>query len=296
MRYISVIFLVITLSAYPAQEVQQGQLYQANTPLKSSQFGITFTIPDHWQGMWPQGSEFFILERQNPVANIFILIEQVSDQELQQLMSQPIPLDQSLILKPIKSPQKQHNFWWGDYSVSNSPELAAHIAATNGSNKTTVAFIGISPVQSKQTLTETLQHLSKQLTFNPISNSGQKQFTQQNNPQNKGQKWNDYLKGRYLIRLYTGSGYSEKEELWLCSNGVFHRSSNSGGYTAGVASGSFGSQNSGRWQAQGVTNQTGQLILRYGDGSTGSYQLSFDGDKLYLNSSRWFRDRNDYCQ
>ena len=108
MKIFKLIVLSLTLStcACLAEEIQQGKLYLAGTYVHSSQTGIGLTIPQGWQGAWPPGSEMFILESADLNANIFMLVEIGNSTGLMSLLSNPIPLDSSITLVPIFSPEK----------------------------------------------------------------------------------------------------------------------------------------------------------------------------------------------
>ena len=105
--------------------------------------------------------------------------------------------------------------------------------------------------------------------------------------------WQSYMRGRYIARFYTGSGYHEKTELWLCSDGRFSRSGEGGGFGGG-ASGAFQGGGSGRWSASGKQPGAGELRLEHADGIA-TYRLTLEGGSLYLDGTKWLRGDNEYC-
>lgn len=98
-----------------------------------------------------------------------------------------------------------------------------------------------------------------------------------------------------MARYYTGSGYREKQALWLCSDGSFATSFNSGGFSMEGFSGAGSNDNTGNWQATGNVNQPGTLQLNYADGTQMKIKLQLQ-DKLYLNGDQWLRGDNERCQ
>lgn len=299
--------LIGLIPAAQAVEVQQGVIYEGSSRLESSQLGLSFQVPAGWQGAWPQGSEFFILESQALQSTVFMMIDQGTEQELRSLMSQPIPLDEQVVLQPVGQIRQQGKALIADYDVSGNPQYAARIAATSGLNNLAVAFIALAAKESAPQLQPVLDQLVNSLGFSqpkapPAAATG------------GAGSWQDYMRGRYIVRMYTGSGYSEKEEVWLCSDGSFYRSTNYGGGGGGF-SGAFAGKGHGSWQASGQMGAQGQLVLRYGQGSVtqGSmpgmdwqeqgaggevltYSLAIENERLYLNGTKWFRDQNNYCQ
>jgi hypothetical protein len=102
------------------------------------------------------------------------------------------------------------------------------------------------------------------------------------------------MRGRYIAYFFTGSGYHEKSEIWLCSDGSFQRSSDGGGFGGG-ASGAYAGSGQGRWSASGTQPAKGELRLQFSDGVS-SYTLALEGGDLYLDGSKWLRGDNEYCR
>ncbi|WP_431686447.1 hypothetical protein [Hahella sp. NBU794] len=288
-----------------AVEVQQNQLYEGGTLIESGSLGLSFKVPDGWQGAWPAGSELFVLESQALKANIFVYIDQSGEQALMQQMAQPVPLDASVVLYPKSAPQKRNGRLTADYSIGNMPNMEGRISAVTGKGSTSVALIAVADQSTAAQVWKVAETVASSVKFSapkPLAQGG------------GDGGWSTYMRGRHIVRYYTGSGYHEEEHIWLCSNGEFYRSGNSGGYGGG-ASGATGSQGSGRWEAQGSMNAQGRLILQYGpgysmQGSTPGFDwnesgpggervtftLALANNKLYLDGTQWLRDGNNRCQ
>lgn len=297
-----------------AVEVQQGVVYNSGTRIESSQIGVAFTIPESWQGAWPNGSQFFVLESSTLKANLFLMFDQVSKQQLQQIMSQTIPLDSGISLQPISRPINHSDRLESHYSVMGAPQaMSAFVSGREFRPGFSVAVIALSQSNNKA-VEQIASSLIGSIETKAITASQASASTQTATSNSGGQPWKDYMKGRYIARYYTGSGYSEKEQLWLCSDGTFYSSFNAGGYSMNGASGASANSGQGRWHAEGNTSGTGTLILQFGAGkvveghgpgfdwtesSAGgerwTYQLNLK-DKLYLNDSQWLRGNNDYCK
>lgn len=303
----SIVVLLVLSKAALAVEVQQGVVYGGGTHIESSQVGVSFTIPQGWQGAWPNGSQFFILESSTLKANLFLMFDQVSKQKLQQIMSQTIPLDSGISLQPLAKPVPFGDRIEARYSVMGSPQaMDAFVSGRELRPGFSVAVIALSQGNGKaveQMASKIISAMETKAIASP----------QQAKTSGGGQSWQDYMKGRYIARYYSGSQYSEKEQLWLCSNGVFYSSFNAGGYSMNGASGASANSGQGRWRAEGNVTGTGTLILQFGAGkvveghapgfdwtesSAGgeqwTYQLDLK-DKLYLNNTQWLRGNNDYC-
>jgi hypothetical protein len=106
-------------------------------------------------------------------------------------------------------------------------------------------------------------------------------------------EWSTYMKGRKLVYMKSETGFYMKINIYLCSDGSFRYSDNSGGFGNG-ASIAANAGYTGKWQANGNGNN-GTLTLNYNDGSTKTYNTEIRDDGLYLNGTRYFRDTNDLC-
>ena len=97
--------------------------------------------------------------------------------------------------------------------------------------------------------------------------------------------WETALRGKHLLYLYTGNGYSERKDIYLLANGAFvqrvNMSSSSMNGTGVAAGGTDGS-----WRV----TPAGQLLLSFHDGRSASYTLSTRqaSNEVGLNGKRFF--------
>lgn len=299
------LFLLGFLSSWAgAVEIQAGQIYSAGTKVEASELGLALTIPAGWRGGLPQGGAYFTLVSDDNSAEIYVSSEQATEAELKQFLSQPLQLGNGVSLRPMAALAENNGVWGGDYELSPPRQgIQAHIQATIVRGNLGVAFVGLANGPARATMQSTVLKLARSLQVSepkPDSSQG---------------SWLAYLRGRYIVRYYTTTGYTEEQHIWLCSDGSFFRSTSGGGFGGG-ASGAFQGRGDGRWTAKGRTDGQGSLILQYGQGavSRGStpgqdweeysaggdrlvYSLSFDAkNKLYLDGKQWLRDGNQRCQ
>jgi hypothetical protein len=307
-----VIFILVSFGTTPilcAVELSPGVVYEAGTIVQSSELGLSLTIPSGWQGAWPQGVDAFIIQKQGAQDIILVQGDQVDKQTIVSMMNQPIALEQGITLIPVGKAVEKSGIISGKYSVSGQYANAdAEIKSLIGKHGVSVALIGLgfSAGEPRRTLAK----LTETLKFMPPRQASQNQSDVSSG--GSGQAWSDYMRGRYIVYYYTGSGYHEEDHIWLCSDGSYYRSNSSGGFGGG-ASGAYGGKASGRWQVTGTLPETGVLILTSGPGvfegsttfgdwteargpSQATFELSLQNDKLHLNGTQWFRDANQRCQ
>jgi hypothetical protein len=105
------------------------------------------------------------------------------------------------------------------------------------------------------------------------------------------------LSGKHLLYLYTGNGYSERKDIYLCASGGFYQSTNSGGFTPNNSDGgSFGSLASkhGTWTISGDETK---LSLTFQNGRTVEYRITKrEGGGINLNGNRFIVQSQDKCR
>ena len=122
----------------------------------------------------------------------------------------------------------------------------------------------------------------------------------------EAEMWRQRLSGRRLAYLKSGgssdiggtSSWSDRADIYLCSNGAFQAA---GGFTGTFgASGGFGSARQGTGTLTGswaIVGQAGQpaLQIRLETGGTETFVLSTDGSRTFLNGTRFMVVENPVC-
>ena len=106
------------------------------------------------------------------------------------------------------------------------------------------------------------------------------------------------LAGKKLTYLYTGSGYSERKDIILCSNGMFYQSLDMGGFSPNDVDGpSFAATGGkrGRWS---VSANGMKLVMVFETAGTVEYALSARqaSNEVGMNGQRWFVQAQNVCR
>lgn len=293
-----------------AVEIRQGQQYAGGTLLESAEAGVALQVPQSWQGAWPAGSGMLVLAAEDGTGYIFVHVAEMHEGGATELMSQPVPLGDGIVLQPQSTAAKDTDgLISAPYRVTGTPQpWTAEIKTRIGPHGIGAAFVTLgrpADFESIATIARTLA-LTTEFT-EPVTQAATAALP-------GGGNWQDYMRGRYVARYYTSSGYTEEDHIWLCSDGTFYRSTASGGFGGG-ASGAFGGRANGRWQASGGAGAVGELVLQYGPGAvsensttfgdwTGQsagherivFSLELRNDKLFLNGKKWLRGTNEQCR
>lgn len=215
-----------------------------------------------------------------------LMIASVDEGMLQQAVGElafPVDLGDGIVLDPLEAPASRGQIYSNRFSVrgADMPRLATIMIREVGAGRT-LTLIGIAPTGEAGSLQAAL---SQVITTYKVSAPRAQTAS----------GWESQLKGRYLVKFYSGNGYSEKHELWLCSNGAFLKQVDGGGFTQGVASGAFAGGLQGTWRAQGAPSGAGVLILSTTDGQVLRYELQQRSDGVGIDGERWMRGDNQRC-
>jgi hypothetical protein len=105
------------------------------------------------------------------------------------------------------------------------------------------------------------------------------------------------LSGKHLLYLYTGNGYSERKDIYLCASGGFYHSTSLSGFTPNNSNGgSFGSLASkhGTWT---ISGDESKLTLIFQNGRTTEYRIAKRpaSNEIGLNGQRFFVTSQNVC-
>ncbi len=292
---LGVLALLGTIQTGLAVEIQAGRVYPGGSRLEIAAYGVAFTVPAHWKGALPGGSEVFVMQPDaDPQVYILASGEAATRAEVAKLMASPIDLGDGLTLHPSTGLVERGEALAGRYEVRGGARpLSAYSEALSGAHGVSVAFTLIAAPGSLA------QHEAVVRTLIDGTDLGAGDATVSGSaPAGAGdaqERWDVYLKGKHILRYYTAPGYTEEQYLWLCSDGTFLKGRKSGGFGGG-ASGAYQGKVSGRWAATGA-GEHGRLTLRYDDGTESGHDLRWDYDKnrLYVDGKRWLHGTNDLC-
>jgi len=285
MNYLKISFFTILVffSVVQSQEIKPDVEYQGETTLKSTEYGVSFLLPAGWSGIYPNNSDFFVMKSQAFEGYIFVATDEMTLIEARQIMNTSVELGNGIVFQPKGKVQTNGSQLEAEYKVAGSQNpLSGIIKTVIGKYGWGISFIAASTPKNINKLKNVLSKIETSLK---LTDPKQGKPSVQSGSSNS---WFEHLNNRKLSHFYTASGYTEEDYIWLCGNGYFYKSFNSGGFGGG-ASGAFQSKNGGRWSVSGNMQQ-GTLLLSYNDGSTARYSLTHQGTKLFLDGKRYFRE------
>ena len=279
--------LVLALAApvvAQVAEIRPSQVYQAGARVGASSLGVSFVIPEEWVGTLPQESDFFAMQSNTRTGLILVSGDEITSmQEAIGLLSEPLDIDGTNVLQPVAAPVVEDGELTQSYRlVVGGQELTGEAHAFVSPHGIGLVYVAIGPVAQADYYRGLATDLaaSTELTT-PVAEpagSGGSDGT-----------WDSMVRGYKLHYITSSSGYNNEEQIDLCTDGTFAKSSE-GGAVGGLVSGAWQDGGSGRWS---ISN--GQLLLTYPGGQVQSYDFSLDDSKLLLNGYRYFRVATDRC-
>jgi len=280
--------LLCALAASPAAgQIEQGRIYGGGETISDTASGLTLTLPDGWRGALSPDGESFVMESVTGGGYLLVIGDELDEAAARTQLAEPVDLGNGVVLtldSEIREIAQGHLS--AQYRVAGAPaELEGTIDVRLTQSGLGVAFVLLSPPSSAETHRTAMREFALSL--------GVMESTAQGT--GSDDEWEPYLKGRYLARFFTRTGYTESTELWLCSDGSFYLNDQAGGFGGG-ASGAVQGLGDGRWSATGA-GANGTLNLQWSGGGQSSWALEYDYelDRLYVNGERMLRGDNERC-
>jgi len=111
-------------------------------------------------------------------------------------------------------------------------------------------------------------------------------------------RYREYIRSSGSTGRMDGS-YSGSEDIYLCGDGTFWHSKRFSASVSGVGSTTVTGRNpeqSGRWKTWVTPEKTPWLALEFGNGRVERYQVKPDGQRVYLNGTKYERTQGQGCQ
>lgn len=262
-----------------AEEIQAGVEYQGPKTLGIARIGVSFNLPAGWAGGLPQGGDTFLVGRAGSNGYIFISAEEATLEAAKAHLSQTLPVDQ-VIMTPRGEAKISGSRVTNDYTVTGGQvPLEGKATAVIGKTGWGVVVLAVATAEEMPVFDKAAAAIIGSLKI--VAPKKPKAST-------KGY-WGAMLGGKRVVRFYHGSGYSEKQQYFICPDGRFAYDFSGGGFSMDGASGAFQSKDGGTWSTSGDANG-GTLTLNYNDGRSSTYQLAEQEGKLMIDGQRWLRE------
>ncbi|GMQ27404.1 hypothetical protein [Algoriphagus confluentis] len=279
-----------TLSFFLFFFLLQLAMAQESNRVNYSRLGISFTIPNTWQGQ--EYGEAVLLQSQSIPGIILISTHNQKMAELRAQGSQGINDGQGTSLQLVGNLENigQHTIA-GNYqgTLEGNPAKTYIIALENPTGGLGVTIlVAAQPQQFSESLKNAGKELADSFQFAQVDYS--EELTE----------WKTWLSGMRLTYLESynspsysdggiSGGYSLRRVIDLCPQGYFNYSGSSSFSMDGLGHSGSSQKGDGTWEILIGNDGTPLLRLTYYNGDYGDYRLEYKDEKLFLNGDRYFR-------
>ncbi|REJ75102.1 MAG: hypothetical protein DWQ30_19025 [Acidobacteria bacterium] len=298
------VVLPLLAASAAAVPLETGRLYPGGTVLEVAEAGLSFSVPDGYKALLPAGSEVVVMTADDR-SYVLAMADAASLDEARAFLSAPLPLGGGVVLQPSGDVRLDGAHLAAGYTVSGSASAdRATVRAREVGGGIVAAVFAVAAsdalAQTQRVADAVLASVERRAVASVGGDGGASSGSSGSTGSSgsSSDAWQPYLQGMHLVRFYTGSGYQEEQHLYLCSDGTFHKSFESGGHTSygeGWSSGATQNRGAARWHATGVGDH-GTLFLQHPDGSSSQIVLEYRDEKVFLDGKRWLRDgENPVC-
>jgi hypothetical protein len=277
------------LETLPGEEAQINKVYKDVETLKTSVFGVGFTLPKGLGTAIQHGAEGFVLEStEKQVVGAIYMKRSVTTAEVKEFLSEDQDLGDGVVLA------RQGNVEEGDGELRakyGNGTYSGMAIARVGAHGNGIAFFLAAAESDRAYIEQKVEALAKSVRIVAPHESQDEQ------------SWKQMLSGHkltYLKSSYSGglggsyTGGSTNEEITLRADGTFHYyfkdSFSIDASAQGGGAGAYGRdavEDRGRWKVE--LAGTNVVLVLAGEQRERRYKLAYSDKKTYLDGSRYFR-------
>jgi hypothetical protein len=256
--------------------------------ITDSQNGFSFNAPSGWTQQPNQGNGYAFINGTDD--NNVIAIATHNYNNITQVTEQSNQAQQlgNLVLNPLDDPQNYgNNGVIASYSGSAQGQtlnlqIITLVSPNGGGLLISGLNIGNSPSEQLLSLVKSIAN-SCTFTAPQISEVAK--------------HWKQNIGGKQLLYLKTQNGMSDKWSYDLCQNGTFiyksHTSYSSNSY-GDAFNANLSNNETGTWKII-TKGEQAFLLLAFNDGSASEFNLSTQGEALFMNNKKYFIQPLKYC-
>ncbi len=269
-----------------------GERYAPGTRVALPLFGLSFVVPEEWTGLWPPGTDVFLLGSETRAGLGGAKAHgETTVAALAAALGEAQDLGEGIVLEPAAPPVTEGAEVHARYTGQELVGLGRAIRTPLGH---AVTFFFAGPASEESYYEGLLTALAASTEFAPPDASA------------LVGEWQALLAGMKLEQLESYSSYggagagggTSRHAVWhLCADGRFTSSYSAHTAIDAEAASGLGTtaeERSGRWS---IAAREGQavLVLAGSDGAETTHALGYDGEKTFLDGERVFRVPSDAC-
>ncbi len=273
------------------QQVRPGKLYAGGSAVESPRYGFKAVIPDGYAGMLPQGTELFMLSKQDGTSGE-VLVFARPDGDLETLKSnwkEGGALTESIYLRAAGEIGGEGDLAYAEVMAEGeriNPQYKAFIIGRCGPYGPCVTLLMITQEQFfEEVRNEMLAFMRGGEFTEPSSRNPYEDFN-----------WQEFLSGKVLVTYEMEQGAKRQNLIHLCADGTFRSNIRQTGWLKQENKAYVG-KNRGSWSVEGSGSET-LLSLTFEKEKIPPLQvlLSIQDEKIFAFGERYYAGYSDQCE
>ncbi|MGH7254284.1 MAG: hypothetical protein ACREI3_00775 [Nitrospirales bacterium] len=270
-------------------ELEVGHRYPAGTRLRVPLFGLSFVLPEAWEGRLAPGSEFLLLQSEGRQGvGIVLFLLDVTLEELAQRLETPQTFGHGMAFMPTGPVHESGGLLAASYSSENLVGRATAVKGPSGQGL--IVFLAGSTGLG-EAFEQAGEALATSTRFFPVETTRAEQ------------RWREYVSGmRIAVILPVTNAHAGRvavRSVWdLCPGGTY-RARHEPVLTVEAPGGSEflgqGTVEAGRWRVE-VGGLEAWVIFEEPGGRVTRYALEYDGEGLLVDGTRASRGVSPDCR
>ncbi|MGH8502434.1 MAG: hypothetical protein ACREVE_08160 [Gammaproteobacteria bacterium] len=143
-----------------AEPVQPGVEYPGGTKVEPPGQEVSFTIPEGWKGILPQGATFFVMGSEAQKSYVFVIVDKLTQEKAMANMKKPLELGNGLTLQLNGNVQQQEDTLTGSYDVVGAGKpLKGYVETLVGKRGTGVSYVAIGAPETAASVVDVVHTL-----------------------------------------------------------------------------------------------------------------------------------------
>jgi hypothetical protein len=285
-----VCLLGFSLKAQQPSRIQPGKLYSSGEQLDAPTLGFHATIPQGWSGMLPQGTELFMLMKEDGTnGQVIMAARENSDlNTLEQSWRKGGKLTESILLKSADEIFREGDLMHAEVVAEGeriNPAYRGYIIAKCGQYGPCVSVLMITPKQYFEGIRTEVMEMMKSSSFSE---------PQDVNPY-ADFDWERFLSNKILVAYQQEAKGKRENTVDLCYDGTFQANIKRSGWLKDE-SGRYIGKLKGTWSVSGTGPET-VLRMEFTKKNLDPIEvpMKIEEEKIYANGVRHYAGYSPKC-
>ncbi|OQX59865.1 MAG: hypothetical protein B5M52_02060 [Helicobacteraceae bacterium 4484_230] len=273
------LLLTVLLTSLSSVEIKKHTEYEGPLKLSADAYGVAFALPEGWSAQLLGEEGPFFLQKQGSSMQVVMSTQSIDISGVSQYLNRKFEYDSGVKIFPTKLIRQISGTVFRRVYIVNGSDFSdeAVVYVILGPQGRGVVMTGFYAAEDAVEMENFMLKMAVSISFTALRQQS-----------NADTPFAQELEGEHFIFYEQSGTYSEKREIWLCSDRTFVLKSHEA-----VASSSTRMEimKKGKWSVE-----DGSLRLNFSNGVKTGYRLEREYRALLVNGQRIYRLKNNYCR